>query len=136
MPRSLVETILKYLLEEIKENGEAEFKRNQLAERFNCVPSQINYVLERNFKMNEQFTVEIKRGQGGYIRIKRAYTWVEPQENNWTVKQCFHLLEHAFKSGMISEREMEYMKIAIFNTESEIKRKEIMNQWFILIKRG
>jgi hypothetical protein len=37
---------------------------------------------------------------------------------------------------MISEREMEYMKIAIFNTESEIKRKEIMNQWFILIKRG
>ena len=44
-----------------------EIQRNELADHFNCVPSQINYVLETRFKPSQGYYVESKRGGGGHI---------------------------------------------------------------------
>ncbi|MCL2426099.1 MAG: CtsR family transcriptional regulator [Oscillospiraceae bacterium] len=53
------------------ENGIAELQRAELASRFNCVPSQINYVISTRFSPEHGYIVESRRGGGGYIRIRR-----------------------------------------------------------------
>ena len=52
-------------------NGEVELKRNELAQQFNVVPSQINYVISSRFTPEQGFRIESRRGGGGYIRICR-----------------------------------------------------------------
>jgi len=52
--------------------GIAELRRAELASRFNCVPSQINYVISTRFSPEHGYIVESRRGGGGYIRIKRV----------------------------------------------------------------
>ncbi|MCI7125966.1 MAG: CtsR family transcriptional regulator [Agathobaculum sp.] len=51
--------------------GVAELQRKSLADRFDCVPSQINYVIETRFTPEHGYLVESQRGGGGYIRIVR-----------------------------------------------------------------
>ncbi len=69
---TLSDQIEKYLYDLIiKYKGEVEIKRNQLANDFNCAPSQINYVLETRFPLEKGYVVESQRGGGGYIRIIR-----------------------------------------------------------------
>ena len=48
-----------------------DIQRNDLAEKFNCVPSQINYVISTRFKPSQGYYVESKRGGGGHITIKK-----------------------------------------------------------------
>jgi len=52
--------------------GTAELQRAELATRFNCVPSQINYVISTRFSPEHGYIVESRRGGGGYIRIQRV----------------------------------------------------------------
>ncbi len=52
--------------------GIAELQRSNLAERFSCVPSQINYVISTRFSPEHGYVVESRRGGGGYIRITRV----------------------------------------------------------------
>lgn len=51
--------------------GEIELQRNELADRFRCVPSQINYVIATRFSPEQGYLVQSRRGGGGYIRISR-----------------------------------------------------------------
>ena len=65
----LIEEFIKELFED---NQEVEIQRNELAEHFNCVPSQINYVISTRFKPSQGYYVESKRGGGGHITIKKV----------------------------------------------------------------
>lgn len=53
-------------------DGVLELQRSDLAQRFNCVPSQINYVMSTRFSPERGYIVESRRGGGGYIRISRV----------------------------------------------------------------
>ena len=53
-------------------DGTTELQRAELANRFNCVPSQINYVISTRFSPERGYIVESRRGGGGYIRISRV----------------------------------------------------------------
>ena len=53
-------------------DGVLELQRSDLAERFHCVPSQINYVMSTRFSPEHGYIVESRRGGGGYIRITRV----------------------------------------------------------------
>ena len=57
--------------------GTAELQRAELAHRFNCVPSQINYVIATRFSPEHGYIVESRRGGGGFIRITRVV--MEPE---------------------------------------------------------
>ncbi|MBE6995497.1 MAG: CtsR family transcriptional regulator [Ruminococcaceae bacterium] len=57
---------------ETSENGVLEVQRSDLAQRFNCVPSQINYVMSTRFSPERGYIVESRRGGNGYIRITRV----------------------------------------------------------------
>ena len=65
----IISAFIMELLEEA--NGEVELKRNELAQQFNVVPSQINYVISSRFTPEQGFRIESRRGGGGYIRICR-----------------------------------------------------------------
>ena len=52
--------------------GSAELRRAELANRFKCVPSQINYVISTRFSPEHGYIVESRRGGGGFIRITRV----------------------------------------------------------------
>lgn len=54
-----------------QEEAEIELKRNELAQYFQCAPSQINYVLSTRFTPDHGYVTESKRGGGGCIRIIR-----------------------------------------------------------------
>lgn len=62
-----------FIQEALKEtNGIAELQRSELASRFGCVPSQINYVISTRFSPEHGYIVESRRGGNGYIRITRV----------------------------------------------------------------
>ncbi len=67
----IIEGYLKAIIEE-EQNKPIEIKRNEVAEKFQCVPSQINYVIKTRFTAERGYAVESKRGGGGYIRIFRV----------------------------------------------------------------
>ena len=55
------------------DNGVVEIQRGDLAARFHCVPSQINYVVSTRFSPERGYIVESRRGGNGYIRITRVH---------------------------------------------------------------
>lgn len=70
---NLVDSIQRYLVGLLNrtDDGVLEIQRSELAARFGCVPSQINYVLETRFTFPRGYLVESRRGGGGYIRLIR-----------------------------------------------------------------
>lgn len=66
----IIEAFLKQMINDT--NGAIEFQRNELANQFNCVPSQINYVIDTRFTTERGYYVESRRGGGGNISIKRV----------------------------------------------------------------
>ncbi len=65
----IIEEFIKDLL---NDEQELEIQRNELAEHFNCVPSQINYVIATRFKPSQGYYVESRRGGGGHITIRKV----------------------------------------------------------------
>jgi transcriptional regulator CtsR len=69
----LSEIIEQYIKDMMIDTDEfVEFQRNELAQYFNCVPSQINYVISTRFNPEKGYYVESKRGGGGNIKIKKV----------------------------------------------------------------
>jgi transcriptional regulator CtsR len=66
----IIEEFLKEMIN--AEEGAVEIQRNELASKFNCVPSQINYVISTRFTNDKGYYVESRRGGGGYISIRRV----------------------------------------------------------------
>lgn len=73
MIRNISDIIEQYIKEIIQASraGMVEVQRSDLAEQFQCVPSQINYVIATRFSPEHGYLVESKRGGGGYIRIRQ-----------------------------------------------------------------
>ena len=64
--------IARFILDALESaDGTAELQRSSLADRFGCVPSQINYVVASRFTPERGYLIESRRGGGGYIRIVR-----------------------------------------------------------------
>lgn len=64
----LSDLIEQYIKELMNENDDVtEFGRNELAQHFNCVPSQINYVITTRFSPERGYYVESRRRRTGVI---------------------------------------------------------------------
>ena len=70
----IIENYLKQIME-MNESEVVEIKRNEIADKFQCVPSQINYVINTRFTIEKGYVVESKRGGGGYIRIIKVHSY-------------------------------------------------------------
>ena len=68
-----ISDVIEEFIKDMFESGDSiDIQRNELAEKFNCVPSQINYVIATRFKPNQGYYVESQRGGGGHITIKKV----------------------------------------------------------------
>jgi transcriptional regulator CtsR len=66
----VIEVFIKQLIQSA--DGVIEIQRNDLASKFHCVPSQINYVISTRFTHERGYHVQSKRGGGGHIRIQQV----------------------------------------------------------------
>lgn len=115
--------IAKFINDMIEEEKDKEIiiQRNELADKFNCAPSQINYVLTTRFTTEKGYVIESRRGGGGYIIIKRIEYNKESKldkinrsiGNSLTYSSAVLLLEHLCDINLISRREVEIIKISI-----------------------
>ena len=72
LPLKISDSIESFIRELLEAQSSVELKRNELATYFNCVPSQINYVIQTRFTTERGYMVESRRGGGGYVKITRV----------------------------------------------------------------
>jgi len=140
----LISDYIAQVIEEMLENGggTTEVRRNDLASKLGCVPSQINYVITSRFTPEKGYIIESRRGGGGYIRIVRAqmtkneylmhvfHAVGSELDERTALAFCANLLER----GVISEREAYIIKNAtsqaalerVFAPEKNFVRADIM----------
>ena len=130
--RNVSEVIEQYLKQTLQQSpdGVVEIQRNELADQFSCVPSQINYVISTRFTLEKGYIVESKRGGGGYIRIQK----IELHSHGTVLDYIFQnisthmdqttsegLLYQLEEGGFITAREAALMKAAIAREAIAIK---------------
>ncbi|MBT2575765.1 transcriptional regulator CtsR [Bacillus sp. ISL-51] len=120
MGHNISDIIEQYLKQVLDQNGREilEIKRSEIADKFQCVPSQINYVINTRFTSERGYIVESKRGGGGYIRIIKVKMNNEVVLINNIISQIHTYLSQAasddiilrlLEDGVISEREAKMM---------------------------
>lgn len=114
------DVIEEFIKELLKDDEYVEIQRNELAEQFNCVPSQINYVIQTRFKPSQGYYVESKRGGGGHIRIKKVNITksnylmhiIANLEDEITAGEVDIYLSNFLSYEMISPKEAKLLKVA------------------------
>ena len=115
-----IESFIKEMM--TQEEPEVELKRNELAEYFNCAPSQINYVLATRFSPDHGYVTESRRGGGGYIRIVRVvrpgaqqilYLLNERIGSSITETEAVRLIIQLREQGLVTENEAAIMAAAV-----------------------
>ena len=105
----IIEEFIKELFDE---ENEIEIQRNDLAQKFNCVPSQINYVISTRFKPSQGYYVESTRGGGGHITIKKV--------NNTKSDYIMHIINNIGNSISNSESQIlisDFLTYDLVNTK-------------------
>lgn len=129
----LIEAYLKKILEE---NEKIEIRRSEMANLFNCVPSQINYVINTRFTIQKGYSVESKRGGGGYIRIVKIQISDSHQllsqikqivGKELTQNDALSLIQNLFEEGVITKREGNIM-LSVLGKHGWCKTVEEDNQ--------
>ncbi|MGT2846500.1 CtsR family transcriptional regulator [Streptococcus massiliensis] len=108
--------IEEYIKQLLAQAGIAELKRSEVADIFQVVPSQINYVIKTRFTESRGYVVESKRGGGGYIRIGKVQFSDHHQMlrdllasiKEQISQQVFtDILQMLFEKGLITGRELD-----------------------------
>lgn len=117
----VIEQYLKRILQE-SPDGSIEIQRSELAESFQCVPSQINYVINTRFTVEKGYVVESKRGGGGYIRIRKVHIVNKNKLQELLTQELigesitqvvgYAIIDRLYEEGLINARESSLMKVA------------------------
>ncbi len=109
-----------FIIELLKNDDNlVEIGRNELASIFNCVPSQINYVISTRFSPERGYIVESRRGGGGFLKIKR----VEAEDdlihtislvgNEIDYNNAKSLIGYLYSKDVLSKKEAELILTAV-----------------------
>lgn len=123
MTRSISDIIEQYIKEVIHGSraGMVEVQRSELAEQFQCVPSQINYVIATRFSLEHGYIVESKRGGGGYIRIRQlqfdeaesVLSVLRNLGSSMSEREAEGVIERLLRESIISNREAAMLRSAV-----------------------
>lgn len=124
--------IEEFIKEMLAESREVELQRNELASRFNCVPSQINYVISTRFSPERGYSVESRRGGGGYIKITRTAPenenyilhLIETIGNHISAASSTAVLQELYNCDLISHKEAKIIMAALSDSSLIIQRPE------------
>ncbi len=112
----IIEAYLKAVLTQ-SESEIVVIKRSEVADKFQCVPSQINYVINTRFTTEKGYVVESKRGGGGYIRIAK----VKLYDHSQVIDQLLNLIENKLSQQMAENMILRLVEEKIINSrESKI----------------
>lgn len=145
----IIEHHLKNIITE-SPNGAIEIQRSELADLFQCVPSQINYVINTRFTVQKGYMVESKRGGGGYIRIRKVQIVSKARLQELLTEELIGesitqnvgnaIVERLLEEGLVNIREATLMKIAtsrsVLTVETELRdrlRANILKQMIAAI---
>ena len=129
------DVIEQFIKDMLKEKDEVEIQRNELAHKFNCVPSQINYVISTRFSPIQGYYVESRRGGGGSIIIKRRlwdeedlfFEYVNEIGDAITQLDSEIMISNLLSEDLIDEEQARLLKVAtndnILKLDNNIKDK-------------
>ncbi|MBK1812599.1 CtsR family transcriptional regulator [Clostridium sp. YIM B02505] len=143
----IIEEFIKNLLEQSCDQ-ELQIQRNELADKFSCAPSQINYVLTTRFTCDKGYLIESKRGGGGCILIRKItydtkdkiYEIISSSiGDSLTYQNGVAIIESLYDLDIINKRELALIKITINdrtlqNTENKNKvRADILRSLVMVL---
>ena len=120
--QNISDIIEAYLKQILADSQEVEIRRSEIANQFNVVPSQINYVIKTRFTIQDGYVVRSKRGGGGYIRIEKVKlldnldfidSLVTAVGDRITRHDGLAVVRSLFEAGTINRREANIMLAAI-----------------------
>ena len=126
---NIIEEFIKQMLEE---EDMIELQRNELANHFKCVPSQINYVISTRFSPERGYSVESRRGGGGYIKITKAHPDNEDYimralgliGNYLSQQDMMGMVQNLYDYELISKREAKIIISALSDNSIMVKQPE------------
>ena len=129
----IIASFIKDILDQT--NGIAELQRSELAERFKCVPSQINYVISTRFSPEHGYIVESRRGGGGYIRISRVagtkkqlvMQMINAAGYELDVSTASAFVSNAFNNDLIDRRDAKLIKAVLGDNALKAIPTELRN---------
>lgn len=115
--------------------GTLEIKRNDLAKRLGCVPSQINYVVASRFTPERGYIIESRRGGGGYIRIIRKVMneedvlvkFFNSSKKGLAEYELESILSTLYSSDLITSREARLVRACLSQAALSSLPKEIQD---------
>lgn len=148
--RNMTDIIEAYLKAYLETQEHLEIKRSDIANRFDCVPSQINYVINTRFTQEHGYLVESKRGGGGYIRILKVHLVDEVDEidqmidligNQISQRNGINIIETLTERKIITQREaaliLSVIEKAVLQTiteEEQIARAQLLKTFLYQLR--
>lgn len=120
--RNISDIIESYLKDVLRDASDVEIRRSEIANRFECVPSQINYVINTRFTPKQGYAVESKRGGGGYIRIMKLQVVDEAEyldrinlmiQDSISLRDANAVIENLTHKQLIDEKQAFIMRAAV-----------------------
>ncbi|MBP3230873.1 CtsR family transcriptional regulator [Anaerovibrio sp.] len=142
---NIADLIEEYILRRLAEQqtGQVELRRTDIADEISCAPSQISYVLNTRFTHDKGFTVESRRGLGGFIRIVRVplqniiyEEMVDKIDTDTDFEEIKAMVRYLIQHQLISSREGGLVIQAAncaFNGMKEADRVKMLKALFITL---
>lgn len=120
--KSISDIIEEYLKQILGESSQIEIRRSEIANHFDVVPSQINYVIKTRFTIQHGYLVQSKRGGGGYIRIERVNlldnvdvlnSLIQAIGDSVSERDAYDIVRTLYDEKVLTRREGDLMLVAL-----------------------
>lgn len=128
MGKMVADRIERFIMRRFLEEKAQEIilQRKELADALNCAPSQISYVLSTRFSPEKGFSVESRRGLGGFIRITVIRPLAGEDNDRLTIADIDKALYNLLQEAVITQREAQFLHEAFLTiwqeTEGNMRR--------------
>lgn len=135
--QNISDIIERYLKEILADSEEVEIRRSEIADQFDVVPSQINYVIKTRFTIQNGYLVESKRGGGGYIRIEKVKllddidvldSLIRVIGNSINERDAISILSSLYEDAVLSKREANLLAATIAKSTLNIGDRKLEDQ--------
>ncbi|MDN5575304.1 MAG: CtsR family transcriptional regulator [Pediococcus sp.] len=135
--QNISDIIEKYLKQILADSEEIEIRRSEIADLFDVVPSQINYVIKTRFTIQNGYVVESKRGGGGYIRIEKVKllddldvldTLIQVIGDSINQRDALSIVKSLYEDDVINNREGNLILAAIDKKTLAINDRDMEDQ--------
>ncbi|TLQ05612.1 CtsR family transcriptional regulator [Pediococcus stilesii] len=135
--QNISDIIERYLKEILADSEEIEIRRSEIADQFDVVPSQINYVIKTRFTIQNGYLVESKRGGGGYIRIEKVKllddidvldSLIRVIGDSLSERDAISILGSLYEDAVLSKREASILASAIAKSSLNLSDRNLEEQ--------